>query len=121
MTTTQTVYVVDADRSARRGLIRLLIANSLEVRGFPGIGEFLEALGPDTSGCLILDASEPEMLEADLSAKLADRDLSFPIIMITTDNGSDAKRQARRLNAVAFFRKPVDGQALLDAVRWALR
>jgi FixJ family two-component response regulator len=28
---------------------------------------------------------------------------------------------AQELNAVGFFRKPVDGTALLDAVNWALR
>ena len=32
---------------------------------------------------------------------------------------AETRERARKLGAVAFFRKPVDGQALIDAIHWA--
>ena len=35
--------------------------------------------------------------------------------------GQKTRRKAEEMKAVGFFRKPVDGTALLDAIDWALR
>ncbi|MCA9417951.1 MAG: DNA-binding response regulator, partial [Candidatus Omnitrophica bacterium] len=43
-----------------------------------------------------------------------------PFIFITAYDTEEARCQAKRQGAVAYFRKPVDGQALLDAINWAL-
>jgi len=32
----------------------------------------------------------------------------------------ETRERARELGAIAFFRKPIDDQALLDAVWWAI-
>jgi len=33
---------------------------------------------------------------------------------------SVTRERARKLGAAAFLRKPVDGQALIDAIHWAM-
>ena len=33
----------------------------------------------------------------------------------------ETQREARSAGAAAFFRKPVDAEALLDTIRWAIR
>ena len=55
MTATSRVLVVDVDLSARNGLTRLLRSAGHDALGFASVKEFLHALDPDTSGCLVLD------------------------------------------------------------------
>jgi DNA-binding response OmpR family regulator len=44
-----------------------------------------------------------------------------PIVAIGASDDPQARRLARRIGAQVFFRKPIDGSALVDAVHWALR
>ena len=53
------VYVVDNDTSARNGLIRLVRTAGHDGRGFASVKEFLDALEPAASGCVVLDAGMP--------------------------------------------------------------
>jgi len=43
------------------------------------------------------------------------------IIAISALDDVPTKELARELGAVAFFQKPVDGQALIDSIGWAMR
>jgi len=115
------VFVVDDDPSARRGLARLLRAAGHDVRGFDSANAFLDALDPGASGCLILDARMPGLSSEELWAELQTRGTHLPIIFVTADDDPTTRLRAQKMKAVAFFRKPVDGAALLDAVEWALR
>jgi FixJ family two-component response regulator len=115
------VFVVDDDPSARRGLTRLLRAAGYDVLDFASANEFLDALDPGASGCLILDARMPGLSSEELWAELEARGTHLPIIFVTADDDPATRLRARKMGAVAFFRKPVDGTALLDAVAWTLR
>jgi FixJ family two-component response regulator len=42
------------------------------------------------------------------------------VIVISASDEARVREQARELGAVAFFRKPIDDQALLDAITWAI-
>jgi FixJ family two-component response regulator len=59
MTPLECVFVVDDDPSATKGLTRLLQTAGHAVRNFASAVEFLDALGPEPSGCLVLDAGMP--------------------------------------------------------------
>ena len=115
------VFVVDDDASARRGLARVLRAAGHDVRAFASAEEFLDAYDPECTGCLVLDSRMPGMSGQELQAELAARGVGLPIIVVTADADPETRRAAHRLNATAFFRKPVDGSALLDAIDWAVR
>ena len=110
MTNVKCVFVLDDDPSARKGLARLLRTAGHEVCAFASANEFLEALGTEVCGCLVLDARMPGPSGIDL-----------PIIVISADDDSETRAQAKKLNAEGFFRKPVDATALLDAIDWAMR
>ena len=121
MSSTKHIYVVDADPSARSGISRLLLKAGYDARSFASIDEFLDALDPESAGCLVLDAGLPEPSGEELQTALETRGFQAPIIFITADDDSGSRQKARKLKAIAFFRKPVDGKALLDIVEWALR
>jgi FixJ family two-component response regulator len=115
------VFVVDDDPSARRGLSRLLRAAGYDVCDFASANEFLDALNPGVSGCLVLDARMLGLSGEELQAELKARGAHLPIIVVTGDDDPETRRKAEEMKAVGFFRKPVDGTALLDAIEWALR
>ena len=121
MARARTIFLVDDDWSARSGLARLLRAAGHDVRSFASADEFLEALPPETTGCLVLDARMPGLSGEELQAELKARGLHLPTIVITADDDPEIRQKAEKIKAAGFFRKPVDGTALLDAVNWALR
>ena len=115
------VFVVDDDPSARRGIARLLRAAGHNVQEYTSANEFLDIITTDDSGCLVLDARMPGMSGDELKVELDRRCIDLSIIVVTGDDDPEIKREADIMKAVGFFRKPVDGTALLDAVEWALR
>ncbi len=115
------VFVVDDDKSARSGIARLLRTAGHDVRAFASAEEFLDGFDPETFGCLVLDVRMPGMSGEELQAELKARGARLPIIVVSADDGSETRRTAQKMNAAAFFRKPVDGSALLDAIDWAVR
>ena len=115
------VFVVDDDLSARRGIARLLRAAGNDVRDFSSANEFLEALGHETPGCAVLDAGFLEEVLDELQTEIGTGSSNLPIIVVTAHDDRQTRRQALRLNAIGYFRKPIDGTALLDAIDWAMQ
>ena len=115
------VFVVDDDPSARKGIARLVRAAGYNVCTHASANEFLATLNPTVTGCVILDARMPGMSGEDLAAKLMEYGGNLHIIFVTADDDPAVKQKAKELGAAGFFRKPVDGTALLDAINWALR
>lgn len=106
----------------RRGLVRLLNAAGYETRDFASADELLRDLdaGGLTFGCLILDARSPGKPLGGFRGELATRGMKVPCIVVTADDSDETRHMAREMNAAGFFCKPVDGMALLDAIRWAV-
>ncbi len=121
MTISRLVFLVDGDSSARSGLARLLLTAGHDVRAFVSSEEFLEAFDPELVGCLLLDSRTAGFPVDELQAEFAKRGVRLPMIVVSADDDSKTRLAAHRLNAAAFFRKPVDGSALLDAIDWAVR
>jgi len=120
MTPERIVFVLDDDASARLGLTRLLRTGGFDARGFGSAEALLDALDSDVSGCLVLDARMPGLSWGELLAEMEARGARLPVIVVTADDDPAVRRRAEEIKAGAFFRKPVDGTALIDAVRWAM-
>ena len=115
------VYLIDDDESVRRALRRLLRSAGLDVEAFSSAGEFLQSGNFGEKGtCIILDIRMPGMTGFDLQEKLASMGIRIPVIVISAFDDAETRERARKLGATAFFRKPVDGQALIDAIHWAM-
>ena len=56
----------------------------------------------------------------ELQGKCASKGIRIPVIGIYAFDDANTRERARALRATAFFRKPVDGQALIDATHWAM-
>ena len=117
----QFVFVIDDDKSARNGLARLVRAAGYQVYTFASANDFLITLHPNITGCVILDSRMPEVSGEELAVKLEKYGENLSVIFVTADDDPEFKRKAKKMRGVGFFRKPVDGTALLDAINWALR
>ena len=114
------VFIIDDDSSVRKGLARLLRVAGYNVHAFDSANKFLETLDEYSSGCILLDIRIPGISMEELVLELKNRNVNFPIIVVTADDTADTRQKAQEMNAQGFFRKPVDGTALLDAISWAL-
>jgi FixJ family two-component response regulator len=114
------VHVVDDDEAARKGTARLLGAAGFEARTYGSAREFLGAIDPEASGCIILDVRLPDQNGLDLQVALAERAVLLPIIFITGHGEIPDTVRAIQRGAVDFLTKPVDGNILLAAVARAL-
>ena len=54
-----TVFIIDDDPSARRGLTRLVRAAGMHVESYTSAGEFLDSGKYDGPGCIVLDVRMP--------------------------------------------------------------
>jgi FixJ family two-component response regulator len=115
-----TVFVVDDDPAVRTALGRLLRSVGWTTRAFASAEEFLQEDLSLTGGCLIADVHLGRMSGLELLAALGTRPDSMPVILTSGVNDADMEREASRLGAIAFFRKPFDVSALLDSVRQGL-
>ncbi len=62
----------------------------------------------------------PGVTGLDLQKELAFRKIRIPVIGVSAYDDAPTRDLSRALGAVSFFRKPVDDQALLDAIWWAI-
>jgi FixJ family two-component response regulator len=118
--TRQTVFLVDDDASVRKALCRLIRSTGLDVATFATAEEFLQAAPPPAPDCLILDVHLPGLSGLDLQQRLTAEGRGLPVVFITAYGEGSAREQALRGGAVAFLQKPIEGQALLDAIGRAL-
>lgn len=115
------VYVVDADAAVRQAIARVLEASGLHACPCESIGAFLESRTGDTAACLVLDLSRATREQSDVQGRLRREATDVPIIAVSASDDDGARRAARNLGAQAFFRKPVDGAALVDFITWVTR
>lgn len=114
------IHVVDDDESQRIALLRLLGAAGFETRGYGCTGEFLLQPLPDRPACLLLDMHLPGPSGLELQAALQLRGCTLPVVFLTGYGDVASSVQAMKAGAVDFLSKPIERDALLDAIGRAL-
>jgi FixJ family two-component response regulator len=113
------VFVVDDDVSVRESLEALIGFEGWRVETFASAEEFLARQRAPEPNCLILDVSLPALSGLDLQQLLTDR-REMPIIFITGHGDIPMTVQAMKAGATEFLTKPIDNDALLNAIRSAI-
>ena len=115
------VYIIDDDELVRKGLARLMRAGGFTPRVYESQECFLQELGPEVPACILLDITMPRMTGLQVQRELKARGSTIPVIAVSARDDDDTRLRARELDARCFFRKPVDDQALLDAISWVIQ
>jgi len=115
-----TIFIIDDDSSARRGLTRLVRACGMTAESFASAGDFLESGKRGGPGCIILDVRMPEMTGPELQEELSKADYCMPIVFLSAHADVPIAAGAMKKGAVNFLTKPVDRDDLLAAIRESL-
>jgi len=115
------VSIVDDDASVRRSTRRLLRSSGFRAEAFASAEEFLDSKSAGETACLILDLRMPGMNGLELQRRLSQNGNPVPIIFLSAQASEEDERSALRSGAIQFLRKPVSKEALLGAIRDALK
>ena len=116
-----TIYILEDDESVRKALARLMRAAGMVAASYASVDELLAAPALRDCACIVADIRMPGTDGFALPGLLSARGLHTPVIFVSAQDTEGTRAEAKRAGAAAFFRKPVDDQALLDAVAWAIR
>lgn len=114
------IGVVDDDEFVRDALSRLLRSAGYKCAVFSSPLEFLDS-GPPEADCLLLDIQMPGLSGLELQAKLREMDRGVPVIFVTAKADNEVRARALRQGAAAFFTKPFNDAALLEAIQSAMQ
>jgi len=115
-----TVFIIDDDPSARKGITRLVRAAGMNAESFASAGDFLTSGRSDGPGCIVLDVRMPEMTGPELQEELDRKEYCMPIIFLSAHGDVPTTARAMKKGAIDFLTKPVDKDDLLEAIRLSL-
>ena len=115
------IAVVDDDEPVRAATTRLLRSLGFRVRAFATAGDFIGRSDPREIECLVLDVQMPGINGLELQAQLTASGHRLPIIFITGSDDAGERNKAFRAGAVAYLKKPFSDEALVTAIRAALK
>ena len=115
------VHVIDDDESVRRAFLLLLQSAGFRSLAFCSAEEYLETKDPGEPGVAIVDMRMPGMTGLELIKRLSARKDRVKVIAVSAYDDAPTRETAGELGVVAFFRKPVDDQALIDTIEWTMR
>jgi len=114
------IHLIDDDEQFQTAVSRLLRASGYEVQTYNSAGDFLLAPKHDRAGCILLDIQMPGPSGLDLQKALAMQPQGPPIIFLTGHGDIPASVRAMKEGAIDFLTKPVERDALLNAIQNAL-
>jgi FixJ family two-component response regulator len=114
------IYIVDDDPNVRDGFTMLLKSAGYECSCFESAEMFLKQYEARAKDFLILDMQLIGMNGCTLLEKLKEKGLHLPVIVITAFDEPKYRECCREYGVLAFLRKPVDGEALLDIIKYNL-
>lgn len=116
-----TVHIVDDDAPLRTALIRLCRSAGLDATGHADASGLLAAIDPGRPACILLDVRLSGDDGLAVQEMVRSMGCTIPIVFLTGYGTIPMTVRAMRGGAVEFLTKPVDDDALLDALGRALR
>jgi two-component system, LuxR family, response regulator FixJ len=110
------VYVVDDDVMVRHVLSQMLSGAGFAARGFSSAQDFLDAAPWLTPGCIVADVRMPGIDGLQLLRTLTEREMPFPVVIITGHANVPMAVRAIKTGAVDFLEKPFSEEAILGSI-----
>jgi len=104
----------------KKAIERLLRAAGFQPVSFASAEELLQTEAADSATCLVLDIHLPGLSGLELGRLLFKSGRAKPLIFITGQDEASLRGEAQRMGC-AYFRKPFEGKALLEAIRQAIK
>lgn len=120
-TLSPTVHLIDDDRAVRESLALLIGTVGLRVQPWGDPQLFLAQFDREAIGAIVLDVRMPGISGLSVLDTLVAQGVDQPVIMLTGHGTVDMCRRAFKAGAAEFLEKPVNDEALLEALQNAVR
>jgi FixJ family two-component response regulator len=114
------VLVVDDDQAVRDALKFALELDGLSVDTCDSGAELLRHPRLSSARCLVLDHQMPEMNGFAVLKELKRRNVTLPVILITTPLSRDVEQRALSAGVAGVLEKPLLENILIDKIRHVL-
>ncbi len=115
------IAVLDDEPKFCQALARLLQSHGFNVVTFTSGEVFLDACATRPPDCLVLDLHMPDMNGFEVQERIARLDSPMPVIIMTGHDSEVTRQRAMSGRPVAYLRKPIKEQILLDAIELAIQ
>ena len=113
----QSIVLVEDDAGMKKAIERLLRAAGFQPVSFASAEELLQTEAAESAACLVLDIHLPGLWGLELCGEFwLHRVAQNRIVFITGQDEPSLRDEAQRLGC-AYFRKPYESKALLEAIR----
>jgi FixJ family two-component response regulator len=114
------IYIIEDDVSVRESIGTFLQCKGLKSQSFGSAEEFLEGFSTEADDILILDLNLPGISGYDLLTRFSDNQTKLKVIVTTAYDEPGGRKFCLEHGVKNYFRKPVDGEALLDVIKFNL-
>ncbi len=115
------IHLIDDDAAVRDSLALLIGTVGLRVQPWANPQDFMARFDRGSIGAIVLDVRMPGISGLTVLDQLIAEGVDQPVIMLTGHGTVDMCRRAFKSGAAEFLEKPVDDQALLDALQSAVQ
>ena len=115
------IHLIDDDAAVRDGLALLISTVGLRVQTWAAPEAFMREFDRASIGAIVLDVRMPGISGLTVLDTLVREGVDQPIIMLTGHGTVEMCRRAFKSGAAEFLEKPVDDEALLEALQNAVR
>jgi two-component system, LuxR family, response regulator FixJ len=119
--TSPLIHVVDDDAAVRDALALLIGTVGLRVQAWGEPQAFLDGFDREAIGAVVLDVRMPGIGGLAVLDRLLQQGADQPVIVLTGHGTVELCRRAFKSGAAEFLEKPVDDEALLEALQAAVR
>ena len=112
----RTIAVIDDDPRVLESLVNLLSSFGYSAHSYKSAEQFLESNALSQTSCIITDVEMRQMSGLALLQFLKNDDCTVPVIVITGKPSERSEAFYLENGAAGFFRKPVDGEALVELI-----
>lgn len=115
-----TVHIVDDDAALRESLEFLLSSAGFVTRAYDSAMAILAVADTLAPGCILTDVRMPVISGLDLVARLRERGVAHPVIVLTGHADVPLAVEAMKAGVRDFLEKPFQDETLLASIRAAL-
>jgi FixJ family two-component response regulator len=112
----RTIAVIDDDLRVLESLVNLLSSFGYNAESYGSAEQFLESGTLSRTCCIVTDVEMRQMSGLGLLRFLNNSNCAVPVIIITGKPSARSETFYLENGAVGFFRKPVDGDALVELI-----
>jgi len=115
------IHLIDDDDAVRSSLALLISTVGLRVQAWADPQTFMNGFDRQSVGAIVLDVRMPGISGLSVLDTLKEQGVDQPVIMLTGHGTVEMCRRAFKAGAAEFLEKPVDDEALLEALQSSVR